>query len=152
MKNNLLKTLVCLLFCTSIYAQRSPDRERRKEQIERVQAAKVGFLSDKVKLTEKQAQKFWPIYNDYSESRRELFKKIRTKIRDGRSEGMSDLEKSKLLDETMLLKEKDLSMQKAFKSKILNVISIDQYINLLSAEKEFNQLMIQRLGKRNTSN
>lgn len=140
------------MLSTALNAQQRPNEEARAEQRERVQTAKVGFLTDKIKLTESQAQKFWPLYNAHSAERREIFHEIRKKIRSGKSEGVSAAEKNKLLDETMSLKEKDIAMQKDFKKKILEVISIDQYIELMSAEREFNELLMDRLGKRKKPN
>ncbi|MDP5121952.1 MAG: hypothetical protein NWQ46_10180 [Spirosomaceae bacterium] len=152
MKNKLYFFLTCLLFCTAANAQQRPNEAERAEQRERVQTAKVGFITDKVKLSEAQAQKFWPMYNSHSEDRREIFHEIRKKIRSGKNDGISASEKNKLLDETMALKEKDIAMQKDFKKKILEVISIDQYVELMSAEREFNELLIDRLGKRKKPN
>jgi Spy/CpxP family protein refolding chaperone len=152
MKNNFYVLITLLFFCTAVKAQHNHDDGHRKEQLERVQAAKVGFLTDKIKLTEAQAQRFWPMYNQYSNQRREIFHDIRRKIRTGKEEGVSATEKSKLLDETMALKEKDLEMQKGFKKKVLDVISVDQYIELMSAEREFNKLLMDRLGKRKKPN
>lgn len=152
MKNKLYFFLTCLLFCTAAKAQQRPNEAERAEQRERVQTAKVGFITDKVKLSEAQAQKFWPMYNSHSEDRREIFHEIRKKIRSGKNDGISASEKNKLLDETMALKEKDIAMQKDFKKKILEVISIDQYVELMSAEREFNELLIDRLGKRKKPN
>lgn len=152
MKNKLYFFLTCLLFCTAANAQQRPNEAARAEQRERVQTAKVGFITDKVKLSEAQAQKFWPMYNEHSEDRREVFHEIRKKIRSGKSDGISASEKNKLLDETMSLKEKDIAIQKDFKKKVLDVISIDQYIELMSAEREFNELLIDRLGKQKKPN
>jgi Spy/CpxP family protein refolding chaperone len=152
MKNNFYLLFTFLFLCTALKAQHNHDEGHRKEQLERVQAAKVGFLTDKINLTEGQAQKFWPMYNQHSDQRREIFHGIRRKIRTGKEEGVSVLEKNKLLDETMALKEKDLEMQKDFKNKVLDIISVDQYIELMSAEREFNKLLMERLGKRKKPN
>jgi Spy/CpxP family protein refolding chaperone len=152
MKNNFYLLFTFLFLCTALKAQHNHDEGQRKEQLERVQAAKVGFLTDKINLTEGQAQKFWPMYNQHSDQRREIFHDIRRKIRTGKEEGVSVIEKNKLLDETMILKEKDLEMQKDFKKKVLDVISVDQYIELMSAEREFNKLLMERLGKRKKPN
>ncbi len=152
MKNSIYKIAFCFFVLSFAHAQQKQSHEERSEQRERVQAAKVGFISDKVKLSEAQAQKFWPLYNAHSQERRDIFYEIRKKIRSGKIDGVSTLEKNKLLDETMALKEKDITLQKDFKKKILDVISVDQYIDLMSGEREFNELLMDRLGKRKKPN
>ncbi len=147
MKNNFL---VLIFFATSfgslLQAQR-PATDSHRERYERVQSAKIGFITEKVSLSEEEAQKFWPIYNDYQQNRGKIYHEIRKRIKTGKSEGISSEEKSKLMDETMALKEQELVLQKNFKAKILTVISIDQYLDLISAEKEFNTILMERLGK-----
>lgn len=147
MKN---KLLVLVYFAASflglLQAQR-PAADTHRERYERVQAAKIGFITEKVSLSEEEAQKFWPIYNDYQQNRGKIYHEIRKRIRTGKSAGISSEEKSKLLDETMALKEQELALQKNFKTKILTIISIDQYLDLVSAEKEFNTILMERLGK-----
>ena len=55
---------ICLLAAISLgsFAQ---DKECKKAQMhEKFQADKVAFLSQKMDLTVKEAEAFWPIYND----------------------------------------------------------------------------------------
>lgn len=147
MKSSLLILLTLCLGFGTLKAQRS-SADSRQERYERVQAAKVGFITEKVSLTEAEAQKFWPVYNEYQQNRGKIFHEIRKRIRTGKSEGVTPQEKNKLLDETMALKEKELELQKNFKNKVLTIISVDQYLDLLNAEKEFNTMLMEQLGKR----
>ena len=75
MKGKLLKGIWSIIFCltlnVSIFAQ---DHQERYEQIE---AIKVAFITKKLDLTTEEAQKFWPVYNNYQKELMELMKKRR---------------------------------------------------------------------------
>jgi hypothetical protein len=59
---------LCFLFAltgltsTPGYAQQGSDAELR----DRIRAAQVAYLSQKLDLTPDEAQKFWPLYNQYT--------------------------------------------------------------------------------------
>ena len=46
---------------------------------EKVQALKVAFITQKLNLTSAEAEKFWPVYNNYENE----IKSVRTSNRDG---------------------------------------------------------------------
>lgn len=134
------------LFSTAAYCQRDPNKHR--EQVERVNAARIGFVTERLKLSVDQAEKFWPVYNEYSSKRQELFFETKKKIRQGKAEGISDVEKSKLIDETMALKDKELDLQKLYKERLLKILSVNQYLELLNAERDFNKMLMEKLRER----
>src|SRR6476620_4329549 len=45
-----------------VYAQ---DEQPDPKQQEKIKALEVAFISRKLNLTENEAQRFWPIYNEY---------------------------------------------------------------------------------------
>ena len=49
--------------------------ERQNERKENIEAMKIGFLTKKLDLTPEEAQKFWPVYNQYSDKMKELRKR-----------------------------------------------------------------------------
>ena len=49
------------LFCSlSIFAQ------KKRESREKIRTLKIAYVTEKLNLTENEAQKFWPIYNTYN--------------------------------------------------------------------------------------
>ena len=85
------RLLFLLVFCaltfagTTAIAQDKSAQERR----ERVESAKIAFLTDKMSLTTEQAQKFWPLYNEYEAKRRALLKSYRSGYRQNVEEPVS---------------------------------------------------------------
>ena len=55
---NKITLIITLLLTMNVVAQ-SPEKR------ERIKALKVAFITEKLELTESEAQKFWPIYNTF---------------------------------------------------------------------------------------
>ena len=56
------KILICLtiFICTQVVAQETSKNEK-------IEAMKVGFITNKLELSAKEAQLFWPLYNEYNQ-------------------------------------------------------------------------------------
>ncbi|MEY3415919.1 MAG: hypothetical protein RL060_30, partial [Bacteroidota bacterium] len=69
MKKIIRYILTLLALASTAYAQNPGNREK-------IEAAKIGFISERLALTPKQAQTFWPIYNEYTFKKKEIRKAI----------------------------------------------------------------------------
>ena len=150
MKNltNVLFGLILVLTATvSVQAQGRSD-----EEIKRIQDAKVAIITNRLNLTTEQSKDFWPVYNEYSQKRREIHRAQRRIINDKKAEGQTDEQVLGNLKEVQELKQKDLDLEKEYQSKFLKVISANQVVELYKAEKTFNDMLIQRLKQRREGN
>ncbi len=135
--------IILTLFCSFSYAQNRPTRP----DAEKVKALKIGIITQKVSLTESQAERFWPLYNVYSDERSENMRVIRSKINKNNN-SVSDSEALKKQDEILELKEKDIQIERKYRDKFLKIISPKQYSDLIEAEHEFNRMLIDKLKER----
>lgn len=132
-----------LMLVSAIVIAQNPHQHPRPD-FEKVKAAKIGMITEKLNLTEKQAQKFWPVYNEFDNERGEIFMSIRQKMKATKKEGISEAEKVKLLDEIMVLREKELKLQKEYKERFLKVITTQQFFDLIETEQEFHRMLIEK--------
>ena len=130
--------IACLLLCTSGYAQRRG---------ERVHALKVGYITDKVNLTSSQAEKFWPVYNNYEEDLRGIRQKYIRQYKSKTSD-FSEEEARKYVEDDLDYQADLLDLKRKYKSEFLKVISAQQLADLYVAEREFRQMLIQKLRQR----
>ncbi len=65
--NKIILTLFLLISGIS-FGQQKPDWEK-------IKSLKVAFITEKLSLTSKEAQSFWPVYNEFEEKRDALTKK-----------------------------------------------------------------------------
>jgi Spy/CpxP family protein refolding chaperone len=135
--------VIALGAITNAQAQR-----RSEEEIKRIQDAKVAIITNRLNLTPEQSAGFWPIYNEYSQKRREIHRSQRKIINDKKAEGQTDDQVLNNLKEVQDLRQKDLDLEKEYQNKFLKVISASQVIELYKAERTFNDMLIQRLKQR----
>ena len=124
---------------------------KAQDRNENVEAAKIAYLTDKVELTTDQAQKFWPVYNEYETKRRELMRNYRSGYRRNLDE-MSEQEAKARIEEMFETKEKELELEKEYAARYQRIITTKQLIRLYRAEREFTKLLLKKLDASKTAN
>lgn len=113
--------LLALFFASfaQIHAQETtPEPEKKHQDIE---ALKVAFISRELDLTPEEAQKFWPIFNQYT-------KEVNTAIAN----------KKEVLDRD----EEVLNIRKRYKEQFTKVIGQQRMNKMYGAEGKFRQVLI----------
>ncbi len=138
----LLGLAVLLLAAAPAQAQGGGRRAQRLGQLEN---AKIAFITNRVSLTQDQAQKFWPLYNEYSGRRRDLNRDGRLLRRDV-VEGMSDQQIRENFTQAFALRQQELNLEKEYFEKFQKVISLRQVSQLFLAERDFTKEVIKRVA------
>src|ERR1700749_3445006 len=101
MKKLLLILITSLAFLASDLSAQTgktpkgkPDSTQTASGAERVQALKIAFITKRLSLTSAEAEKFWPIYNEYSDKREVVRKQLQADYKKIREQGdtLSDAE------------------------------------------------------------
>jgi len=144
MMNNIKKIVlvVFLLTATLFYGQRRPDRDK-------IKSLKVAFLTERLDLNSKEAQAFWPVYNEYQERRETLRQKERTQIRGkiNDADALSEKQAQDLLNQYISFENEEEAMENDFLKEISTVISAKKTILLMKAEEDFKRRLIQQYRK-----
>ena len=111
---------------------------------ERVQAMKVAFMTNKLSLSPEQAEKFWPIYNEYQEKQTQLKRAFR---KNKNINLISDDEVEQFINERFKLEEELLNLKKDCYQKLKSAISIRQIANIGKAENEFKATLLKEMQK-----
>lgn len=142
-------TFALLLLFIAAVSTTAQAQRRSEEEIKKIQDAKVAIITNRLNLTPEQSTGFWPMYNEYSQRRREIHRAQRKIINDKKAEGQNDEAVLNNLKEVQELRQKELDLEKEYQNKFLKVITASQVIELYKAERTFNDMLIQRLKQKN---
>ncbi len=127
--------IIGLIVINQLYSQ------VRVIQEDRVEAFRIGFITEKLQLTTEESQNFWPLYNDYRKKQKEL------RARDTRDVAlMSDAEIEKYIETQLSNSQTEVEMQKKLYLDLRKVLPIRKIARLLTTEKEFNNRLIQSIA------
>jgi hypothetical protein len=138
-------TLIFLFVCTISFGQ---NFEKRAE---RVKALRVAFISNKLDLTSQEAEKFWPIFNKFSDSQMDLHKqkrKLMLKLKPENTVGMSDTATLKLLNESEDIDADMENKKRQFVKDLQGVIPPQKILLLKKAEEEFKSTLLKKMNDR----
>ncbi len=149
-----LRTILVLAFITltgMAYSQPMgppPNgKNRQQEKQDNIEAMKIAYLTNKLDLTPEEAQKFWPVYNQYNEKLQELRKKRKMDIREAKKnfDELTEKEIELAMENDFLFRQKELDIQKDYHSKFKSVLSIRKVSQLYHAEEQFKRVLIDKL-------
>ena len=128
--------IICLVIALPLSAQ---EKSQRSQQIESV---KVAFITQKLSLNTTEAEKFWPVYNNYQQELRIVYKQ-RREAREKQKANSTDKMDNELDFETRLL-----NIRKKYKDEFSKVLPSDKVLAFFDAEREFREQMIKELKDR----
>jgi hypothetical protein len=139
--------LVALLSVSTIFAQQTDEDDDGKA--DKVEALKVGFITEKLNLSSTEAKSFWPVYNEFEEQMKQLRAKERENVRLLKAKSsLTDADADKFLNEQLSLKQQQLDLNKKYVAEFKKVLSAKKVARLLMLEQEFKQQLLNRLKER----
>ena len=128
------------------FAQNDDDSSNRKEHFEgRMESMKIAYITDELDLKTDEAQRFWPLFNEYSAKMKALKE---DKKSDRKPMEMSEAEAEKYLQDLISYKEEELAIQKEYVSKMKNIIPSKKVAKLFILESKFRDKMVKRIKDR----
>lgn len=146
----------CLLIftSTSVIAQFRGDNIRNQpDRKQKIETYKIGFITEKLNLTPQEAQKFWPVYNEYQAKKQDLRKSMTGKYKDYRlSKEATEKQASELIDSSLNEMQANLDLAKDYYGKLKAILPPQKIVLLFNAERQFRRELLQRLADRNNRN
>jgi hypothetical protein len=136
-----------LLFSVLSFAQNN-------RKIEKIKAIQVAFISNKLDLTPEEAQKFWPIFNQFSDKQFDLkFKRkmLLMKMNPESATPISDSEMTKLLADSENLEAEIQNNRSRLIKDLQGVISPQKIFMLKQLEEEFKKTLLKQFKNRGKS-
>ena len=124
-RHNMKKYLLLVLIIFGILS-----RIKAQETDEKIQALKVAFITQKLQLSPVEAQRFWPVYDQYQNEIRNL--------------QLDYVNGSALENE-----EKLLNIRKKYESYFQRALGPQKANRLYNVERDFRSILIRRLQNQN---
>lgn len=124
-------------------------------QENKIKSLKVAFITEKLNLTQKEAQQFWPVYNAYDDTVSNLkFNELRKVIHEIRVSyaSVTDEKANELLNKALEIEAKIHSEDVKLVKKLRGIISAKKILALKNAEEDFNRKMLEEFNKRRREN
>lgn len=132
MMNKMKKLILLSLLLLGSMAAQAQDRDEHREKIK---ALKTAHITEGLNLTPKEAQQFWPIYNNFEEKRRELYRRERADIEN--LDCMTENEATSKLNEYVEIEREDFLLKKKYYNDLRQVFSAKKIMQLKQLEEEF---------------
>ena len=149
MKKVISVIAIAMLFSVAAFAQKDKDKTKKDESWrEKVRAEQVAHITSDLNLTEAEAQKFWPVYNDVQAKRREAYKASFEAMKNLREKMDAGADVSKELD-TYLDTKKDIEeFDRNAVKEYKKVLPTEKVAKLILSEERFRHNQIGKLGGR----
>ncbi len=136
-----LKIYLLLLFMAAsslAFAQRNG----QPVDPERLQAARIAYITTRISLKTEQAEKFWPLFNSFTESRDASMRTMGELSRG--VESMSEEEAKSRIQQKLQIQQKLVQDEKIFVSEAAKVLTYKQLLLLQNIAKDFNRHLYER--------
>lgn len=115
---------------------------------EKLKALKVAFITERLDLTQEEAQKFWPIYNAYEENERKLRMDTFEARKDLNFETLSESEANDIIDNFTKAENERHLIKQQFIKDIRKVLPAKKVILLKKVEDDFKRQMLEQFKRR----
>jgi len=131
--------IILFLFATGNLMAQRPNPNIDPEKL---QAARIAFITSRIDLKPEQAERFWPIFNKYTDQREATMKSMSELSLD--LESISEEEAKSKIQKRIQLQQKMLDEEKTFSNEISKIITYKQLLTLHNIARDFNRHIYQR--------
>ena len=147
-----MKAIVILLFACLTLPAFAQDEELPAAQDpkvrDKIQAARIAYITDQLALTPEEAEKFWPLYREFSEKRREVRQQLKVTKQTTDPNKTPEENERALVDQQFKAKQQELNLEKDYAGRLLQVISAQKLRTLPDAERRFRQMILEQIQRR----
>jgi len=133
-------SFLLLISITSICAQ----KQGKGQGGQRLHAQMVAYLTNELSLTPQEAEKFWPVYNEYKTKEREI---KRASIPTKPIAQMNETEASNYLNTSIDAEAKEVELKRNYIREFRKILPAVKVAKLQTAERGFKRELIKKISK-----
>jgi Spy/CpxP family protein refolding chaperone len=123
-----------------------------KDKKEQIKTMKVAFFTTELDLSSKEAQRFWPVYNDFDDAQFEIrhqkMKVYKGQMNDVALGKTSEKEASALLSKIEDSDEELFVLRKKYARELREILPAVKILKLRKAEEDFNRKLLHQYRDR----
>lgn len=135
---------MCLTLAFSAVAQDDDDVTPDPTVREKIEAARIAFITEELQLTPAESEKFWPVYREFVQKRRAIRWELRRLSRN--DDGQKD--DQEVIDRQLRIRQQEVDLEKDYSGRLLKVISAQKVRSLPQAERKFRQMILEQIQRR----
>ncbi|MCW3123974.1 MAG: hypothetical protein JWQ38_3466 [Flavipsychrobacter sp.] len=141
MKKLLQALFIIFLTTTTLYAQQG-------RNMARIHAAKMAYIQDRLHLSKDAFRNFAPVYDEYEKEIKDTRQSFFGKYQNTNTAQIDDAASRQLIDDNLDYQQKVIEIKRKYNDRFLKVLTPQQLAGLHMAEREFKQMLVQRLKNR----
>jgi len=117
-------------------------------RLNQLENARIAFITARITLTQDQAQRFWPMYNEFVAKRRDLNRSARQLRQANVNATLTDAQLRDNFNQDFAIRQQQLTLEKDYFERAQKVLSLRQLAQLYQAERDFTKEVLQRVAGR----
>jgi len=144
MKRKIIVFTIFVTLCVMNISAQNANRQR-------LDAYKIAFFTKRLNLTSREAEKFWPVYNEYQDNKNKIQIERRELNRNFNQNelNMSEREMTEAGDRFVGLEVREAALAQEFHTRIKTILSPVKILRLYQAENQYRQQLLNELRNRN---
>ena len=120
------------------------------KKVQEFQAQKVDFFTKKLQLTTREAQDFWPVYNNYQVRKNKIIQDRRSTTRYYMQNfnNLSEKEIEEATEKYIRLMKEESDLLSTFHEKFKEVLPISKVMKIYIAEEQYKTFLLRQLRNR----
>ena len=148
---NAMKTILCMMvvMCSTIIGFAQPPMEEMDEnRREKIEALKRAYISQELDLTVSEAEKFWPVYNEYDKKKDVVRKDMRRAHKEMKEASNTEKQALETIDFVAKMRKEEVDLDSKFIKDCLPVLGVEKAMKLGGLEREFQRHLMEKLKER----
>jgi hypothetical protein len=123
---------------------------RSQADREKIQAARIAFLTNRLDLSVDQAKVFWPIFNEYDSKKGALLREYGQKkheiFENSDQRSLNDEDAKKMLDIYLDQKQAELDLEKIYLKRFDEVLDSRQVWKVITFDSDFRRSLMRKIS------
>jgi hypothetical protein len=143
MKRKVVVFTILATFCAMNISAQNANRQR-------LDAYKIAFFTKRLNLTSQEAEKFWPVYNEYQDNKNKIQLERQELNRNFNQNelNMSEREMIEAGDKLVGMEVREAALAQEFHNKLKTILSPVKVLRLYQAENQYRLQLLKELQER----